>query len=97
MEADDGIHGPELWRSDGSASGTFALVFEVPRDEIDVMSRLVHDGMSNAIELSVPLAVDVNVGPNWGELARVEFDVPAGAVHSVRGGESLLPPPRVQS
>jgi ELWxxDGT repeat protein len=25
MQADDGIHGPELWRSDGSSGGTFPL------------------------------------------------------------------------
>jgi len=48
------------------------LVFEVPPDEIDAMASLVHDAMSHATELSVPLAVDVNVGKNWGSLARVE-------------------------
>jgi DNA polymerase-1 len=45
------------------------LVFEVPPDEIDPMAVLVHDSMSQAMELSVPLAVDVNVGKNWGSLS----------------------------
>jgi DNA polymerase-1 len=49
------------------------LVFEVPRNEVEEMCRLVHDGMAGAMELSVPLAVDVNVGENWGQLTRYEW------------------------
>jgi DNA polymerase-1 len=44
------------------------LVFEVPRDELDVMRELVQDRMEHAHELSVPLAVEVGVGPNWRDL-----------------------------
>lgn len=55
------------------------LVFEAPPEEIGVMAGLVHAAMSNAMRLSVPLAVDVNVGPNWGELARLDLGQPASA------------------
>jgi DNA polymerase-1 len=41
------------------------LVFEVPRDEVDSMRELVKRNMESAIELRVPLVVDVGVGTNW--------------------------------
>jgi DNA polymerase I len=41
------------------------LVFEVPRDEVDTMRELVKRNMESAIELRVPLVVDVGVGANW--------------------------------
>jgi DNA polymerase I len=44
------------------------LVFEVPHDELDGMRELVQDRMEHAHELSVPLAVEVGVGPNWRDL-----------------------------
>jgi len=44
------------------------LVFEVPREERDAMTQLVLDVMPNALELSVPLTVEVKSGDNWGEM-----------------------------
>ena len=44
------------------------LVFEVPEEELGEMSQLVPELMSTAIELSVPLKVDINTGKNWGEM-----------------------------
>ncbi|MFC1952882.1 DNA polymerase I [Chloroflexota bacterium] len=44
------------------------LLFEVPENEFDEMSRLVPEIMSNALELSVPLKVDMHSGRNWDEL-----------------------------
>jgi DNA polymerase-1 len=44
------------------------LIFEVPKDEVDEMRKLAPELMSSAIELSVPLKVDVKTGPNWGEM-----------------------------
>ena len=41
------------------------LVFEVPGDEGAVMEELVREVMQSAIELSVPLVVDIGSGPNW--------------------------------
>jgi DNA polymerase-1 len=41
------------------------LVFEVPEDEAAVMEELVREVMQSAIELSVPLVVDIGSGPNW--------------------------------
>jgi DNA polymerase-1 len=43
------------------------LVFEVPTDEIDCVKAMVKDLMENAMELDVPLVVDVGVGKNWME------------------------------
>jgi DNA polymerase-1 len=41
------------------------LVFEVPPEEVEQMSRLVRAHMENVVELQVPLVVDIGVGPNW--------------------------------
>ena len=44
------------------------LLFEVPAEELDEMRRLVPEIMSNAVELSIPVKVDIKVGPNWAEM-----------------------------
>jgi DNA polymerase-1 len=41
------------------------LVFEVPPEEVEAMRDLVRNNMEQVVELSVPLVVDVGVGPNW--------------------------------
>jgi DNA polymerase-1 len=41
------------------------LVFECPPEELDAVSRLVKHEMEGVCDLSVPLLVDVGVGPNW--------------------------------
>ena len=44
------------------------LIFEVPKAEEKEMEQLAPELMSTAIELSVPLKVDIKTGPNWGEM-----------------------------
>ena len=44
------------------------LIFEVPQDEREEMRKLASELMSTALELSVPLKVDIKTGPNWGEM-----------------------------
>ncbi len=44
------------------------LILEVPEDELEEMRQLVPQIMSTALELSVPLKVDVKTGSNWGEM-----------------------------
>jgi len=41
------------------------LLFEVPENEIDLMRGLVREKMESVHKLSVPLLVDLGVGPNW--------------------------------
>jgi DNA polymerase-1 len=41
------------------------LVFEVPSGELEPVQQLVKYQMENAAQLSVPLVVDLGVGPNW--------------------------------
>lgn len=43
------------------------LVFESPKSEIDMMKVLVKNEMESAMELSVPIIVDINVGKNLAE------------------------------
>ncbi len=44
------------------------LLFESPPDEVEEMKSLVEEIMPQAIELSLPLKVEVKVGRNWGEM-----------------------------
>jgi DNA polymerase I len=41
------------------------LVFEVPQAEVETLADLVRHHMQSAVELRVPLVVDIGVGPNW--------------------------------
>jgi DNA polymerase-1 len=55
------------------------LVFEAPRDETDELTKLVADILPKAMDLIVPLKVDVKTGPNWGALEVVDesgFELP---------------------
>ncbi|MFC2011467.1 DNA polymerase, partial [Chloroflexota bacterium] len=44
------------------------LLFEVPEEELEEMRQLVPQIMSTALELSIPLKVDIKSGNNWGEM-----------------------------
>lgn len=46
------------------------LVFECPPDELDVLRALVNHEMTTAVQLDVPLVVDIGTGPNWLETKR---------------------------
>ncbi|MFH1381745.1 MAG: DNA polymerase I [Chloroflexota bacterium] len=44
------------------------LLFEVPEPELAEMRELVPQVMCGAVELSVPVQVEMKSGPNWGEM-----------------------------
>jgi DNA polymerase-1 len=41
------------------------LVFDLHKDEIDVLQPIIKSEMENAYKLSIPLIVDVGIGENW--------------------------------
>jgi DNA polymerase-1 len=43
------------------------LVFEVPEEELVRMELLVEEEMSRAVEMKIPLKVDISYGANWSE------------------------------
>ncbi len=44
------------------------LIFEAPPREIETIKDMILELMPSALELSVPLKVDLKMGPNWGDL-----------------------------
>jgi DNA polymerase-1 len=44
------------------------LVLEVPDAEVAAASRLVREAMVGALELSVPVKVELKLGRNWYEV-----------------------------
>lgn len=44
------------------------LVFECPAEEVEPVCRLALELMPAAMQLDVPLKVEVKAGPNWGEM-----------------------------
>jgi DNA polymerase-1 len=41
------------------------LVFDVPKSETEVMKKIIEDRMKNAIDMKVPILVEVGEGSNW--------------------------------
>jgi DNA polymerase-1 len=41
------------------------LLFDVPKNEIELIQPIVRDGMQNAAQLIVPLEVEIGIGTNW--------------------------------
>ncbi len=48
------------------------LVFEAPEDEVAPLAELVRHEMTTALDLSVPLQVDLAAGPNWLDVQPIE-------------------------
>jgi DNA polymerase-1 len=44
------------------------LIIQAHREELERVTAILKDNMENAIELKVPLSVDLNMGENWYEL-----------------------------
>ena len=44
------------------------LLFEVPEAEVEEMKSLVAELMARAVELRVPVKIDIKLGRNWGEM-----------------------------
>jgi DNA polymerase-1 len=45
------------------------LLFEVPEGEVEEMKSLVTELMPRAVELRVPVKIDIKLGKNWAEMA----------------------------
>lgn len=43
------------------------LVFEVPEDELERVTELIRHEMEHAVELDLPLKVDIGIGQNWAQ------------------------------
>jgi DNA polymerase-1 len=41
------------------------LVFDVPKAEIEIMKNIIESRMKNAIDMKVPILVEVGEGSNW--------------------------------
>lgn len=41
------------------------LVFDTHKDEIDIMKKLIQDCMVHAVDLVVPMEVEIGIGENW--------------------------------
>lgn len=47
------------------------LIFDTPAVELTVVKELVKEYMENALQLNVPLVVDLKIGPNWYDVRKV--------------------------
>ena len=52
------------------------LVLEVPHGELERAAQLVREEMESALELEVPLQVDIEAGPNWYEMEELPLRQP---------------------
>lgn len=50
------------------------LLFECPKDDVEATAQMVKDKMENALKLSIPVIVELKVGPNWGEMTKLKLD-----------------------
>jgi len=48
------------------------LVFECPEAEVPALAKLVREAMTTALDLDVPLKVDIAAGPNWLDVVSVD-------------------------
>jgi DNA polymerase-1 len=41
------------------------LVFDVPQEELEIVKPIIYGSMVNAMQLSVPIEVEMGLGKNW--------------------------------
>ena len=47
------------------------LVFESRLDELNSLKPIIEENMINAIQLDVPLKVEMKTGHNWGNMSKL--------------------------
>jgi DNA polymerase-1 len=45
------------------------LLLELPQQELDATAKVVRQVMEGVVKLKIPLVIDLNAGPNWGEMS----------------------------
>ena len=55
----------ENWKSKMLLQVHDELVFDVPKEEVEALHKMVKSEMENAFCLDVPLVVDIGIGNNW--------------------------------
>ena len=48
------------------------LLLELPQNELAATAKVVRQVMEGAVDLTIPLVVDLSVGPNWGDMSFYE-------------------------
>ena len=48
------------------------LLFDIPEEELEVVTPFIIDRMVNAMQLNVPVKVDAKVGQNWAEMVDLD-------------------------
>lgn len=48
------------------------LVFEVPKNDVNIVADFVREAMCSVMKLRAPIEVEVSVGHNWGETTKIE-------------------------
>jgi DNA polymerase-1 len=57
----------ENWRAQMLLQVHDELVFEVPQEELEDVCALIREEMENAVDLDLPLKVDIGQGANWAQ------------------------------
>jgi DNA polymerase-1 len=55
----------EKWNSKMLLQVHDELVFDVPKEEVEALEKMVKTEMENAFQLEVPLVVDIGIGTHW--------------------------------
>ncbi|MYF65439.1 MAG: hypothetical protein F4185_05960 [Chloroflexi bacterium] len=66
------------------------LLFELPVEEEEELVAMLQDVMPNALEMSVPVQIDVKTGPTWASMTYAEYQTAAVSATEVARGRSLL-------
>ncbi|MFZ5627337.1 MAG: DNA polymerase, partial [Bacillota bacterium] len=48
------------------------LIFDVPAEEVREVARVLREAMDTAVQLTVPLEVEVKAGDNWYDMSQLE-------------------------
>ena len=57
----------EAWQTKMILQVHDELIFECPENEVDKLKALINQEMSKAIELNVPVKIDIGIGNSWYE------------------------------
>ncbi|MBI2011239.1 hypothetical protein HYS91_00575 [Candidatus Daviesbacteria bacterium] len=67
------VHDELLFECDGSTSPSAVSSGPNCSPQVQKAAKMIREKMENALALSVPVVVDLKVGPNWGEMEKLDI------------------------